>query len=70
MTFNTIPVELSQAVAFCEKALMKTHYLYGDRLSSLDKEYHDKILPHMLHVSPLTHPHTFAWFGFVSKFTE
>jgi len=43
MTFNTIAAEFSEAVGFCEKALAQKQYLHGDRLSSLDKEYYDKI---------------------------
>lgn len=70
MTFNTIPTELSEALGFCEKVLAKKQFLYGDRLSSLDKQYYDKIQPHMAKLSPLTHPYSFAWFGFVSKFTD
>lgn len=70
MTFGTVPPELSQALGFCESALMKTQYLHGDRLTSLDKEYYDKIAPNMVKVSPLTHPHTFAWFSLVFKFSD
>lgn len=49
---------------------MSNHFLHGDRLSSLDKDYYEKLQPHMLKISPLTHPYTFAWFGFISKFTD
>lgn len=70
MTYGTIPAELSQALGFCEKALAAKHYLNGDRLTSLDKDYHDKIVPHQAKVSAMTHPYTAAWFGFVSKFTD
>ena len=70
MVHNTIPGELSEILGFCEQALLKKQYLYGDRLSSLDQEYYEKIKPHMLKLSPLTHPYTFAWFGFVAKFTD
>jgi len=70
MTFGTIPAELSTSLGFCEKALAKNQYLHGDRLTSLDKEYYDKIMPHMLKLSPLTHPYTFGWYGFVTKFTD
>lgn len=70
MTYGTIPAEVSQALAFCEKALAKKRYLHGDRLTSLDKEYHDKIKPHCRHLNAMTHPYTVAWFGFVFKFAE
>lgn len=70
MVYNTMPAELSETLGFCEQALAKKQYLHGDRLSSLDKEYHDKLQADMLKLSPLTHPYTYAWFSFVTKFTD
>ena len=40
----------------------------GSQLTSLDKEAYEALKPHAFKLSPLTHPHVFAWYGLVSKF--
>lgn len=70
MNYGTIPKELSETLNFCEKALATNHYIHGDRLTSLDKDNYEKLQPHAALLSPLTHPYTFSWYGFVSRFTD
>jgi len=70
MNFGTHPKEFSDAVNFCEKALSSNQFINGNRLTSLDKDYFEKLQSHDKMLSPLTHPHTFSWYSFVFKFGD
>jgi hypothetical protein len=43
--------------------------LYGNQLTSLDKDAAEFLKPHAFKLSPLTHPHTFAYYGMICKFS-
>jgi len=53
-----------------EKTLSKQNYVHGDRLTSLDKDYFEKLQPHSLKLSASTHPHVFSWYSFIFKFAD
>lgn len=53
-----------------EKTLSKQNYVHGDRLTSLDKDYFEKLTPHSLKLSASTHPYVFAWYSFIFKFAD
>lgn len=44
--------------------------MHGALPTSVDKDTFDQLKPHQACLSPLTHPHTFAWFGQIYRFTD
>lgn len=50
--------------------LARSQYLGGASPSTQDAEYLNKIKPHAAHLSPLTHPHSFAWYGLTVHYSE
>ena len=71
MAQNTIPAELSKWLSFTERNLKSSQYLCGSGVpTKLDAEHYKNILPHFALVSPLSHPHSFAWMSLMWKYQE
>lgn len=68
LVYGTMPADLTGALNQYEAALQMGNFLYGNQLTSLDKDAAEFLKPHAFKLSPLTHPYTFAYYGMVSKF--
>ena len=66
MTYSTN--DLTSKLNEYESTLKKGQYMNGAQLTSLDKEAYEALKPNAFKLSPLTHPHVFAWFCLLGKF--
>jgi elongation factor 1-beta len=69
LEYGTKSQDFSQSLNAYESQLKKGQYMNGAQLTSLDKEAYEALKPNAHQLSPLTHPHVFAWYSLVCKFS-
>jgi translation elongation factor EF-1beta len=67
------PAVVSDAPAIVneyEAILAKQNFLSGKEIGKADFEAQVALIPNKLSIKPASHPHTFAWLGLVSHFSD
>lgn len=70
MSYNPKAKELVGKLNAMEKILSKTAWVKGDFPTSVDVEAFEYLQPNFKDISPLTYPHTFAWYSQMYRMNE
>ena len=62
--------EFNSKLGYYESVLEKNKYIYGDQLTSLDKDFYKLVEPKFALLNPVSHPYVFGHFTFMGRLNE